>query len=43
MVAFITCNDPEIKHFSEDVSVYASSPFEKGGSGNQLHYLFANE
>jgi hypothetical protein len=43
MVAFITCNDPSNKQFDNDIALYSSSRFERGGSGSKLYFLFANE
>jgi hypothetical protein len=43
VIVRIYCNDPEQKHFSEDVRIYSSSRYELGGSPTSLYVMFANE
>lgn len=43
MIAIISCNDPSIKTFKEDVTIYSDNPFSRTVSGNVMYYLFNNE
>jgi hypothetical protein len=41
MVAAISCNDPEVKSFKEDVNIYSESHYERGGTMNEIYFLFS--
>lgn len=43
MIAIITCNDPSIKTFKDDVKIFSDNPFSATVSGNAMYYLFNNE
>lgn len=43
MIGIITCNDPSVKTFKEDVKIYSDNPFSSTVSGNVMYYLFNNE
>ena len=43
MIAIISCNDPAIKTFKDDVKIYSDNPFSATFSNNVFYYLFNNE
>lgn len=43
MIVILTCNDPSIKTFHEDVSIYSDNPYTVTFSDNVFYYLFNNE
>ncbi len=43
MIAIISCNDPAVKTFKEDVKIYSDNPFTMTVTGNVMFFLFNNE
>jgi hypothetical protein len=43
MIAIISCNDPSIKNFKDQVKIYSDNPFSMNVAGNVMYYLFNNE
>lgn len=43
MIAIVSCNDPSVKSFGQDVKVYSDNPFDVTYSNNVYYYLFNNE
>ncbi len=43
MIAIISCNDPSVKTFKDDVRIYSNNPFSVAYSNDVIYYLFNNE
>ena len=43
MIAIISCNDPSVKTFYQDVKIYSNNPFSVTHSNDVAYYLFNNE
>lgn len=43
MIAIISCNDPAVKDFANDIFVYSDNPFTRSAAEKVVYYLFNNE
>ena len=43
MIALVTCNNPEVKDFSQKVQAYSENDYVRGMANDIIYFLFPKE